>query len=106
MKKEEILEKSKRENLWQDERNKQIEIKSHNYAALIGNVILLVVIFWKQVHKMPYDDLMGILGIQFAVSILYKYKNKSENKLYLIAGIMMLFAGIVYLVDFFINGVR
>ncbi|MCY6959861.1 DUF6442 family protein [Clostridium brassicae] len=105
MKKEEILEKSKRENLWQDERNKLISIKSQNYALLIGNAILLVVILWKQIHKMPHGELMGIFGVQFAVSILYKYKNKPESKLYLIAGIMMLIAGIIYLIDFFINGV-
>lgn len=107
MKKEEILQKSKRENLWQDERSKQVEIKSQNYAALIGSFILLIVICWKEFHKLPCNDLKGIFGIQFSLSIIYKYKyNKTENKSYLVSGIMLLFGSSVFLLDFFINGVR
>ncbi|MBZ9606330.1 DUF6442 family protein [Clostridium estertheticum] len=105
MKKEEILGKSKRENLWEDERVKQVKIKSENYAASIGNLILVLVTLWKIFHKMPYNDLMAILWIQIAIASLYKYKNKTENKLYLVGGIMMLFASSVFLLDFFINGV-
>lgn len=106
MKKEEILEKSKRENLWEDERSKQVTLKSETKAAEIGNIILIVVIFWKIIHKMPYSDLFGILWIQIAISTLYKYKNKTEGKLYLFLGIVLLCASIVFLLDFFINGVK
>lgn len=105
MKKEEILEKSKHENLWEDERGKQVAIKSENFAASIGDLILILVTLWKIFHKMPYNDLMAILWIQMAIKALYKYKNKTENKLYLVGGIMMLFASIVFLLNFFINGV-
>ncbi|MBU3161374.1 hypothetical protein KPL37_16825 [Clostridium frigoris] len=105
MNKEEILEKSKRENLWEDERTKQVTIKSENYAASIGTIILALVTLWKVFHKMPHNDLMAIIGIQIAIASIYKYKNKTENKLYLVIGIMMLFASIIFLLDFFINGV-
>jgi hypothetical protein len=56
-------------------------------------------------NKMPYGDLLGIFWIQFAVSNLYKYKYKTESKLYLVTGIMMLVASSIFLLDFFINGV-
>ncbi|MBU3129810.1 DUF6442 family protein [Clostridium tagluense] len=105
MKKEEILEKSKRENLWEDERSKQVKIKSEEYASQIGNLILALVMLWKMFHKMPYGDLFGIFSIQIAISSLYKYKNKTESKLYLVIGVMMLFASSVFLLDFFINGI-
>ncbi|MCB2362088.1 DUF6442 family protein [Clostridium estertheticum] len=105
MNKEEILAKSKRENLWEDERTKQVTIKSENYAASIGTFILVLVTLWKMYHKMPYSDLISIIWIQIAITSLYKYKNKTENKLYLVAGIIMLFASIIFLLDFFINGV-
>ncbi|MBX4271508.1 DUF6442 family protein [Clostridium estertheticum] len=105
MNKEEILAKSKRENLWEDERTKQVTIKSENYAASIGTLILVFVTLWKMYHKMPYNDLMAITGIQIAIASLYKYKNKTENRLYLFTGVMMLFASIIFLLDFFINGV-
>ncbi|MBZ9623173.1 DUF6442 family protein [Clostridium sp. FP2] len=104
MKKEEILEKSKRENLWEDERSKQVKIKSEEYASQIENLILALVMLWKIFHKMPYGDLFGIFFIQIAISSLYKYKNKTESKLYLVIGVMMLFASSVFLLDFFING--
>ncbi|MBU3075425.1 DUF6442 family protein [Clostridium estertheticum] len=105
MNKEEILAKSKRENLWEDERTKQVKNKAENYAESIGTLILVLVTLWKMYHKMPYNDLMAIIGIEIAIASLYKYKNKTENKLYLVTGVMMLFASIIFLLDFFINGV-
>ncbi|MBU3217249.1 DUF6442 family protein (plasmid) [Clostridium estertheticum] len=105
MNKEEILEKSKRENLWEDERTKQVKNKAENYAESIGTFILLFVTLWKMYHKMPHNDLMAIIGIEIAIASLYKYKNKTEKKLYLVTGVMMLFASIIFLLDFFINGV-
>ncbi|MBU3171701.1 DUF6442 family protein [Clostridium estertheticum] len=105
MNKEEILAKSKRENLWEDERTKQVKNKAENYAESIGTLILVLVTLWKMYHKMPYNDLMSIIGIEIAIASLYKYKNKTENKLYLVTGVMMLFASIIFLLDFFINGV-
>jgi len=104
MKKEEILEKSKSENLWDDERGKHITRKSESFAAKIEILLLLMVILWKQFHDMPYNDLAGIFLVQFGASIIYKYKNKAESKVYLVAGTMILFAAIGFLLDFFING--
>ncbi|MBU3191564.1 DUF6442 family protein [Clostridium bowmanii] len=106
MKKEEILEKSKSENLWSNERSKDMAINSENYAAKIGMFLLLIIIFWKWAHHIPYNDLASIFFVQFGVSIIYKYKNKTESKLYLVAGILMLFGSSIFLLDFFVNGVR
>ncbi|MBU3178484.1 DUF6442 family protein [Clostridium estertheticum] len=104
MNKEEILKKSKHENLWEDERSKQVTIKSEKDAAQIATFIIALVMFWKMYHKMPFNDLFGIIFIQPAITFLYKYKNKTEGKLYLFFGITLLCVSIIFLLDFFING--
>ncbi|MBU3102019.1 MULTISPECIES: DUF6442 family protein [Clostridium] len=106
MKKEDLLEKSRCENLWNDERNKDVIQKSESFAAKIGNLLLIIVIFWKIFHHMPYNDLASIFFVQFGVSIIYKYKKKTESKLYLVIGIMLLLGSSLFLLNFFINGCR
>lgn len=99
MEKEEILEKAKKSG--QDERERQIEVKSSSLGAAAVTVVIGIFIVFNRVKGQESRDLLAILLSYWSVQYFYKYK-QLESKMFLtlgcIAAIGFAAAAVSYLV--------
>lgn len=94
MKKEEILAKSREENLFSDEWEKQTKQKSQAFGAFFTSVICIVIIGVKMILCQDVRDISAILcAMVFSITGYQAYREKSGTKL-VIAGFS--FIGMVY----------
>lgn len=100
MKKEEILEKSRKSNLFMDEREKKIDDESYS-LGMIGMLALVVFYsFWRMAHHQEFSDMMSIMTIEGAAVSFYKYRKMPEKKIYIICGIFNTIATIAFIAAF------
>lgn len=102
MKKEEILEKSRKSNM--DEREEKIETKSDSIGMWAMLALLIFYLYWRIFHNMDAADIESIISAQIAASCLYKYRQKRDKKIYLIFGLACTFSTICLVVVFIIRG--
>lgn len=101
MKKEEILERSRKSNM--DEREEKIETKSDSIGMWAMMALLTFYLYWRIAHNMDANDIMSIISAQLAASWLYRYRQKRDKKVYLILGLACTFSTICLLAVFIIR---
>ena len=58
MEKQEILEKSRRENQKGDERERTIRMEGESFSLLFVFLMGLILLTWKRVHGLPHEDVL------------------------------------------------
>ena len=87
-----------------DENSRYIASKVDTTGYIVSFFLIVIIAFWKRYHGIPYGDLFAIILIQRGISNTIKYKNKIEEKAYLIFGVIDIIVSIIFLADFFLNG--
>lgn len=62
MEKQEILEKSRRENQKGDERERTIRMEGESFSLLFVFLMGLILLTWKRVHGLPHEDVLTSSG--------------------------------------------
>ncbi|MEK4485409.1 DUF6442 family protein [Psychrobacillus sp. FSL H8-0484] len=88
MNKDEILAKSRKENVYMDEREEKIDSES-GLTGYIGITILLILfIVFKGTMKQPIADILSILTAHLTIVSIYKYRRIPEKKFFLTTGVI------------------
>lgn len=61
MEKQEILEKSRRENRKGDERERTIRMEGESFSLLFVFLMGLILLTWKRVHGLPHEDVLTMI---------------------------------------------
>lgn len=72
MNKAEILEKSRRENRGQDERERSVQLQGESFSLLAVLGLGLVLAAWKQFHGTPAADVLSMFWGACAANRLYR----------------------------------
>lgn len=101
MKKDELLEKSRKENEQGDERNDQVSFISFGYGAIV--VVLLCIIFSiiKAIQKERFYE-FGVIIFGYLSAINFYQFAKLRNKKLLVTAIVTLLAAILAMVAYFL----
>lgn len=99
MRKEEILEKVRREGM--DEREVVIDRESYLYGLMAVLALTVVFQLWKIFKGIPYADMASIMSIQFAAISFYKYRKYPEQKIFLLATIFLSILTLISIIIFF-----
>lgn len=83
MKKEDILEKARREN--KDEREEQVNIAANKIGWMGVSAVMLFLIIWRAIHNESAVDIMMILMAQIVAASFYQYVKMQGKKVYLIS---------------------
>ena len=62
MEKQEILEKSRRENQKGDERERTIRMEGESFSLLFVFLMGLILLTWKRVHGLPHEDVLTMFN--------------------------------------------
>ncbi|WP_159881674.1 DUF6442 family protein [Paenibacillus puerhi] len=101
MKKEEILEKSRKSGL--DEREEKIEGDSNDISLIFVLALTLIFAIWNLMHGVYSYDLYALFTACVAGRSIYKYSQLKSGKL-LAASILGITAVIASTIAFFIGG--
>lgn len=69
---EEILERSQRENRNGDEREKAIQIQGESFSLIFIFLLGGVLIWWKRAHGLPAADIQAMFWMSCAASRIYR----------------------------------
>jgi hypothetical protein len=100
MKKEEILEKSKKTGI--DEREEMIETGSYNWGLITVLGMVLFFGIWNLVHGVRSYELVSIFTGYITTTSFYKYKKLGSNK-FLVSGILGTIGVIAGTIAFFLG---
>ena len=81
MEKQEILEKSRRENQKGDERERTIRMEGESFSLLFVFLMGLILLTWKRVHGLPHEDVLTMFWtacVANRVSRLARRRNTSD----------------------------
>ncbi|WP_246582639.1 DUF6442 family protein [Clostridium mobile] len=98
-----LLEKAKKENLWKDERERSLDSEASRLAGVCSMLLLIVLIIYNWCTGEAKDSLMGILFVYMGID--YFFKTNKKGKIFRIASIFMIIAGLIYFVDPLIRGI-
>ena len=79
MEKQEILEKSRRENRNGDERERTVRIQGESFSLLFVLLVGLVLLVWKRTHGLPDADVLAMFWTAFAASRLYRLTQRRNT---------------------------
>ena len=79
MEKQEILEKSRRENRNGDERERTVRIQGESFSLLSVLLVGLVLLVWKRTHGLPDADVLAMFWTAFAASRLYRLTQRRNT---------------------------
>lgn len=79
MEKNEILEKSRRENHLQDEREKTIRIQGESFSLIFVFGIGLLLTTYKLINHIPVGDILAMFWACFFGCCLYKAVNLKQR---------------------------
>ncbi|MBU5483484.1 hypothetical protein KQI86_04025 [Clostridium sp. MSJ-11] len=103
MNRDKLLEKAKKENLWKDERERSLDSEASRLAGVCSMLLLIVLIIYNWCTGEAKDSLMGILFVYMGID--YFFKTNKKGKIFRIASIFMIIAGLIYFVDPLIRGI-
>ena len=72
MERQEILEKSRRENRNGDERERTIRIEGESFSLLMALLMGLVLLAWKRAHGLPDEDVLCMFWTACVANRLYR----------------------------------
>ena len=103
MDKEKILAKNKKDNLYLDEYEKQIQLKGRAFGLVFVLLVCIIIYFFKVAHHENYYDIMTIIwSIGLGFSGYEAYVSKSSVKFVL--ALFFLFLMLYYFYKFIMVG--
>lgn len=103
MNKDEILEKSRRENVGQDEMEKTIRIEGESFSLAVTLMMGLLLVFFDHLHGLPSDQVLIMFWTSCVSRQLYKLTRRRE-KWDLISLIISLVFLVFYVVKYISQG--
>lgn len=104
MNKENILERSRRENKNGDEREKQVDLASYAYGAIFLIISFVTLVITKiLVKENGINDILFMFEMYISALFLYKYR-KLKNKSNLCLFLVWIFASLINLYLFIVRG--
>ena len=103
MNREEILERSRKENRDQDEMEKTIRVEGESFSLLFALMMGLVIVIYNHFHSLPSDSVMMMFWTSCVSSQLYrltKRKSASDLAMMVISLVILVF----YMVKYFSQG--
>ena len=79
MEKQEILEKSRRENRNGDERERTVRVQGESFSLLFVLLVGLVLLVWKRTHGLPDAVVLAMFWTAFAASRLYRLTQRRNT---------------------------
>ena len=76
---EEILEKSRRENRNGDERERTIRIEGESFSLLMALLMGLVLLAWKRAHGLPDEDVLCMFWTACVANRLYRLTRRRDT---------------------------
>ena len=103
MDKNEILEKSRKENQNQDERERTVRIQGESFSLIFVLGLGLILVTYKMLHGQPVGDILAMFWVSCAGSRIYRLaqlRRKSDGVTLLICLAFLAY----YLVRYFTQG--
>ena len=79
MERQEILEKSRRENRNGDERERTIRIEGESFSLLFVFLMGLVLLFWKRAHGLPDEDVLCMFWTACVANRVYRLTRRRDT---------------------------
>lgn len=102
MDKEEVLARSKKENIYGDEREKKVRTKRDAFAGWGFTVLGIIIMFIRIFHGDPASDIIAILFCTSGLAFTYE-GIKLQKKWAAICGIVFLLLAVYYFYKFCIR---
>ena len=104
MNKENILEKSRKENKYGDEREKQVDLASYAYGGIFLAISFIALVIIKiLVKESGINDILFMFELYLSALFLYKYK-KLRVRFDLVMFLVWIFASLINLYLFIVRG--
>ena len=79
MERQEILEKSRRENRNGDERERIIRIEGESFSLLFALLMGLILLVWKRVHGLPDEDVLCMFWTACVANRVYRLTRRRDT---------------------------
>ena len=79
MERQEILEKSRRENRNGDERERTIRIEGEPFSLLMALLMGLILLVWKRVHGLPDEDVLCMFWTACVANRVYRLTRRRDT---------------------------
>ena len=79
MEKQEILEKSRRENQKGDERERTIRMEGESFSLLFVFLMGLILLTWKRVHGLPPEDVLTMSWTACVANRVYRLARRRNT---------------------------
>ena len=79
MNKEEILAKSRKENVLQDEMERTVRIEGESFSLIFALLMGLILLFWKRAHGLPYEDVMCMFWTACVANRVYRLTRRRDT---------------------------
>ena len=79
MEKQEILEKSRRENRNGDERERTVRVQGESFSLLFVLLVGLVLLVWKRTHGLPDADVLAMFWTACVANRLYRLTQRRNT---------------------------
>ena len=80
MEKQEILEKSRRENQKGDERERTIRMEGESFSLLFVFLMGLILLTWKRVHGLPHEDVLTMFWTACVANRVYRLARPARQQ--------------------------
>mgnify|MGYP000546259133 CR=1 FL=1 len=81
MEKQEILEKSRRENQKGDERERTIRMEGESFSLLFVFLMGLILLTWKRVHGLPHEDVLTMFWTACVANRVYRLARRTSTNI-------------------------
>ena len=102
MNKEEILEKSRKENRGGDERDRAISAKAKIFGVVGFTIMFFVLSYIKMTRNERISDLLALYFSFFAANDMFCYHLLKEKK-YLFTAICFIFSSVIFMILFILE---
>ena len=79
MNKEEILAKSRKENVLQDEMERTVRIEGESFSLLFVFLMGLILLTWKRVHGLPHEDVLTMFWTACVANRVYRLARRRNT---------------------------
>ena len=79
MNKEEILAKSRKENVLQDEMERTVRIEGESFSLLFVFLMGLILLTWKRVHGLPHEDVLTMFWTACVANRVYRLARRRND---------------------------
>lgn len=77
--KEEILERSQRENRNGDEMEKRVRIEGESFSLIFVFVMGIVLLAWKRIHGLPDEDVLAMFWTACVANCIYRLTRRRDT---------------------------